>query len=213
MAIHDDSRFTCDSECGLHSATRSEYRNHLRHQHGLQHPFTCKCVAINVTVARKVATILGSTAFVKEDGTLKCTDGDCDYATTCARHMELHKELRHHDAYRPALRCSSCETWFSEPCSLKRHNAVKHQGERRFKCDNCGYVTNIKSNLTRHQTSCQLGKAEKQLQLIDEAFKQLVACCVTPTTTGLTVAAVQKVSAVKKASFESFEALVAECLK
>ncbi|KAH7721416.1 Zinc finger protein, partial [Aphelenchoides avenae] len=81
---HSDTRFTCDSECGLDSATRSEYREHLKSRHSQQHPATCKCVTIDVLLAQKVAKNLRNTAFVKADGTLKCTDGDCDFATTCA---------------------------------------------------------------------------------------------------------------------------------
>ncbi|KAH7717188.1 protein kinase [Aphelenchoides avenae] len=90
---------------------------------------------------------------------MKCTDGDCDFATTCARRMESHKQQRHHDAYQPVLHCSSCQTWFSDPSNLKRHNAGKHQGERRFRCDDCGYITNSRVDFTKHQTRCQQGKA------------------------------------------------------
>ncbi|KAH7701442.1 histone H4 transcription factor, partial [Aphelenchoides avenae] len=207
------SRFTCDSECGLNSATRSEYRDHLRHQHVLQHPVTCKCALVDVKRAQQVAKHLGQTAFVEADGTMKCIDGDCAFKTTCARRMESHKEQRHHDAYQPVLRCDLCETWFTRPANLTSHNANMHQGERRFKCDDCGFITNFKPDFIGHLTSCQQAKAETQLQLIDEAFKQLMDCCLAPMTTGLTVAAVQKVPAVKQASVEPSEALVAACLK
>ncbi|KAH7702137.1 Protein kinase [Aphelenchoides avenae] len=156
---HSGSRFTCDSECGLHSATRSEYLQHLTSHHVKQHPATCKCVSVDSNRAQKIATNLGNTAFVKADGTMKCIDGDCVFATTCARQMETHKEQSHHDAYQPVLRCSTCETWFSDPSSLKYHDADKLQGERRFKCGACGYITNNKGTFTRHQTSCQQGKA------------------------------------------------------
>ncbi|KAH7721424.1 zinc finger protein [Aphelenchoides avenae] len=208
-----DSRFICDSECGLHSATRSEYLQHLRSHHAKQHPATCKCLLVDVRRAQQVAAKLGNAAFLEADGTMKCIDDDCNFATTCARQMESHKEQSHHNAYHPVLRCSVCQTWFSDPSHLKRHNADKHQGERRFKCDGCGYITNDKDSFTKHQTSCQQGKVETQLQLIDEAFKHLMACCLAPMTTGLTAAAVQEAPAVKKASAEPFEALVAACLK
>ncbi|KAH7698476.1 Protein kinase, partial [Aphelenchoides avenae] len=156
---HSDSRFTCDSECGLHSATRSEYLEHLTSRHAKQHPVTCKCASIDVTLVQKVATKLGNAAFAGATGTLKCTDGGCDFASTCARQMESHKEQCHHDAYQPVQRCGSCDTWFSDPSGLKRHNADKHEGERRFKCDGCGYLTNYRDNFNRHETSCQQGTA------------------------------------------------------
>ncbi|KAH7699614.1 hypothetical protein AAVH_33279, partial [Aphelenchoides avenae] len=156
---HSDARFSCDTECGLHSSTRSEYLQHLTSHHAKQHPATCKCVSVDVKRAQNVATNLGSTAFVKEDGTLKCTDGDCDYATTCARKMESHKDQCHHDVYRPALRCSRCESWFASPSNLTSHNAIKHQGQRRYKCGKCGFITNSKARLIRHQRSCERGKA------------------------------------------------------
>ncbi|KAH7721417.1 hypothetical protein AAVH_11032 [Aphelenchoides avenae] len=216
LALHRHkrySRFTCDSECGLHSATRSEYLEHLRHQHVLQHPVTCKCASVDVKRAQQVAKHLGQTTLVEPDGTMKCIDGDCDFATTCARQMESHKDQRHHDFYQPVLRCGRCDTWFTSLSNLTSHNANMHQGERRYKCDVCGFSTNFKSHFIRHLTSYQQGKAEKQLQLIDEAFKQLMDCCLAPMTTGLPASAVQKVSAVKKASVQPFEALVAECLK
>ncbi|KAH7717173.1 Protein kinase [Aphelenchoides avenae] len=165
MESHTDSRFTCDPECGLHSATRSEYAEHLKSRHAEQHPLTCKCVSINVMVAKHVATNLGNVAFVEADGTMKCTDGDCDFATTCSRQMESHKEQCHHDVYRPALRCCRCETWFTRPSNLRSHDATMHQGERRFKCDKCGYVTNQKRNFIRHQTSCEHGKALGNIRL------------------------------------------------
>ncbi|KAH7721425.1 zinc finger protein [Aphelenchoides avenae] len=208
-----DTRFTCDSECGLHFATRSEYLGHLQSRHAQEHPLTCKCVTIDVMMAKRVATNLVSTAFVEADGTMKCIDGDCSFETTCARQMESHKEQRHHNAYQPVLRCRSCQTWFTSPGNLKRHNAENHQRERRFKCDDCGYITCLKAHFIGHLTSCHHAKAEKQLQLIDEAFTQLMDCCVAPMTTGLTAAAVQKAPAVTKACVEPFEALVAECLK
>ncbi|KAH7698575.1 Protein kinase [Aphelenchoides avenae] len=154
-----DYRFTCDTGCGLNSATRSQYLEHLRSQHAKQHPATCKCVSIDVMLAQQVAMKLGNTAFVEAAGTLKCNDGACDFTTTCARQMESHKEQCHRDVYLPTLRCSSCDTWFSEPWSLKRHNADKHQGERRFKCVKCGYVTNYKAYFNKHQTSCEEGRA------------------------------------------------------
>ncbi|KAH7692953.1 hypothetical protein AAVH_40018, partial [Aphelenchoides avenae] len=135
---HSDARFTCDSECGLHSASRSEYIQHLNSRHAKQHPATCKCVPINVMVAKQVAKHLRNAAFVEAGGTMKCIDGGCDFETTCARRMESHKDQRHHDAYQPVLHCGSCQTWCSSPGNLKRHNADKHQGERRFKCDDCG---------------------------------------------------------------------------
>ncbi|KAH7699517.1 zinc finger protein, partial [Aphelenchoides avenae] len=156
---HSDTRYTCDSECGLHSATRSEYLEHLSGRHARQHPATCKCVSLNVITAEQVATKLGKTAFVEADRTMKCTEGGCDFTTACARQMESHKEQRHHDAYEPALRCSGCEIWFASPTNLKIHNADKHQGERRFKCDDCGYVSNNKANFNKHQTSCKQGTA------------------------------------------------------
>ncbi|KAH7693498.1 zinc finger protein, partial [Aphelenchoides avenae] len=162
---HSDTRFTCDSECGLHSATRSEYLAHLNSRHAKQHPTTCKCVSIDVVLAQQIATKMGSTASVEATGTMKCTNGDCNFATTCYRQMESHKEQCHDDAYKSVLRCSSCDTWFSNPSALKRHNAVKHQGERRFKCVKCGYVTNTKHRFNRHQTSCQKGKALGNLRL------------------------------------------------
>ncbi|KAH7704043.1 Protein kinase, partial [Aphelenchoides avenae] len=162
---HSDSRFTCDSECGLHSATRSEYRDHLKSRHAELHPATCKCVSIDVVLSSQVAKSLGNTAFVEANGMIKCTDGGCNFETTCARHMESHKEQRHHDAYKPVLRCSSCKTWFSTPGNLKGHDADKHQGERRFRCDRCGYVTNYNFAFTKHQTSCQQGKAHGNFRL------------------------------------------------
>ncbi|KAH7721455.1 Protein kinase [Aphelenchoides avenae] len=156
---HSDFRFNCDSKCGLNSATRTEYLDHLRSRHAKQHPATCKCVFVDAKVAQQVATKLGSTAFVEADETMKCTDGGCDFATTCARQIETHKEQCHHDAYQPALRCVRCETWFTCPSNLRSHDADMHQGERRFKCDQCGYITNKKVNFTRHQSHCQQGKA------------------------------------------------------
>ncbi|KAH7699051.1 Protein kinase [Aphelenchoides avenae] len=159
MKTHTDSRFVCDSECGLQSATRSEYREHLKREHAAQHPSTCKCIWVNLVRAQQVATKLGNTSFLETDGTMKCTDGSCDFETTCTRRMESHKEQCHHDAYQPALRCSSCQTWFTYPSTMKSHYADKHQGERRFRCNDCGYITNGKRNFTRHQTSCQQGKA------------------------------------------------------
>ncbi|KAH7703397.1 Protein kinase [Aphelenchoides avenae] len=165
MTIHDDSRFTCDSECGLQSATRSEYLEHLRRRHVAQHPATCKCAPVDVKRAQQVATNMGQTAFVEADGTMKCIDGCCDFETTCARQMESHKEQCHHDSYQPVLHCRSCKTWFTSPWALRSHNAVKHQGERRFKCDDCGYVTNNQFGFTKHQTSCQQGRALGNIRL------------------------------------------------
>ncbi|KAH7698330.1 hypothetical protein AAVH_34578, partial [Aphelenchoides avenae] len=164
-SILSGALFTCDSECGLNSATRSQYLEHLSSRHAKQHPDTCKCVSVGVVLAQTVATNLGNTAFGEADGTLKCTDGGCDFTTMCTRQMETHKERYHHDAYQPVLRCTSCETWFFHPSGLRRHNADTHQGERRFKCDRCGYITNDKRSFTRHQTSCQLGKAHGNLRL------------------------------------------------
>ncbi|KAH7693699.1 Protein kinase [Aphelenchoides avenae] len=156
---HSDSRFACDSECDLHSATLLEYRDHLTSRHSKQHPATCKCISIDVVLAQQIATNLGSTTVVEAAGTLKCTDGCCDFATSCARQMESHKEQCHRNVYHPVLRCSSCDAWFASPNNLKRHNADKHQGERRFKCVQCGYITNDKGSINRHQTKCKQGKA------------------------------------------------------
>ncbi|KAH7723709.1 Protein kinase [Aphelenchoides avenae] len=156
---HSDTCFTCDSECDLHSATRSEYHNHLKSHHAEQHPATCKCTLVDVKLAQQIATNLGNTVFVEADGTMKCTGGGCDFATTCARQMETHKEQRHHDAYQPVLRCSSCQTWFARPTNLKSHNADKHQGERRFKCDRCGFINNKKGHFIKHQKNCEKGTA------------------------------------------------------
>ncbi|KAH7721463.1 serine/threonine kinase [Aphelenchoides avenae] len=102
---------------------------------------------------RKVAKNLGNTAFVAADVTMKCTDGNCDFATTCARKMETHKEQCHHDAYHPVLRCSICQTWFASPSNLSSHNVIKHQGERRFRCDQCGYITNYKAHFAEPTTA------------------------------------------------------------
>ncbi|KAH7699815.1 Protein kinase, partial [Aphelenchoides avenae] len=156
---HSDTHFTCDSECGLHSATRSEYLDHLNSRHAKQHPATCKCVSIDVVLSSQIAMKLGNAAFVKASGTLKCTDGECDFTTTCARQMESHKGQCHRDVYQPVLLCSSCDAWFTRPSNLKRHNADKHEGERRYKCAKCGYITNDKGAFTKHQTNCQRGKA------------------------------------------------------
>ncbi|KAH7721445.1 zinc finger protein 28 [Aphelenchoides avenae] len=157
--------FTCDSECGLQSATRSEYLEHLRCRHAAQHPAICKCVSLNAKRVQHVATNLGNSVFAEADGTMKCIDGGCDFETTCARRMESHKEQCHHDSYQPVLHCASCKTWFTCPSGLRSHNAVKHQGERRFKCDQCGYITNNQFGFTKHQTSCQQGKALGNIRL------------------------------------------------
>ncbi|KAH7721413.1 Protein kinase [Aphelenchoides avenae] len=173
--VHSDSRFVCDSECGLHSATRLEYSDHLNGSHAKQHPVTCKCVSVDVILTRTVATKLGNTAFVADDGTMTCTDGGCDFMTTCARQMESHKEQSHHDAYQPVLHCSSCQAWFRKPATLRNHNAEKHQGERRFKCEDCGYITNYKVTFTRHQTSCEQGTAlgNNKLKLAEPTIENL----------------------------------------
>ncbi|KAH7710153.1 zinc finger protein [Aphelenchoides avenae] len=162
---HSDSRFTCEPECDLHSATRSEYRGHLNRRHAKQHPASCKCVSVDVMVAQHVATKLGNTTLVTADGSMKCTDSDCDFATTCARRMESHKDERDHDVYQPVLRCIRCEIWFTSPSHLKSHNTATHEGERRFKCDRCGYFTNQKGVFVKHQRSCDQGKARGNLRL------------------------------------------------
>ncbi|KAH7710022.1 Protein kinase [Aphelenchoides avenae] len=162
---HSDTRFTCDSECELNSATRSEYRDHLQSHHAQHHPVTCKCLSLDVVRARYIATCFDNTTLVEVGGTLKCSDGGCDFATTCARLMESHKHQCHDAAYQPVLRCTSCETWFSCPPTLKSHIADKHQGERRFKCDRCGYITNGQTSFNRHQPKCQQGKALGNLRL------------------------------------------------
>ncbi|KAH7721459.1 serine/threonine kinase [Aphelenchoides avenae] len=162
---HSDTRFTCDLECGLYSATRAEYRHHLKSRHGTEHPVTCKCISIDMIVAQQVATNLGDTTFVEADGTMMCIDGGCDFTTTCARQMETHTEQCHHDAYHPVLRCGSCNIWFTSPSNLRSHDADKHQGKRRFKCEDCGYITNRKVNFTRHQVNCRQGTARGNSRL------------------------------------------------
>lgn len=104
---------------------------------------------------------MGNSVFAKAEGTMKCTDGACDFFTTCARRMERHKEETHKEHYKPTLKCPSCQNWYASNWYLELHIETDHRGERQYQCDreDCNYITTTKSKLSEHTKNCLRGKA------------------------------------------------------
>ncbi|KAJ7393846.1 hypothetical protein OS493_003513 [Desmophyllum pertusum] len=46
--------------------------------------------------------------------------------------------------------CDICHSWFRERCTMFRHKLSRHNDERPFQCDSCGYAAKRKDGLDSH---------------------------------------------------------------
>ena len=92
----------------------------------------------------------------KRHETLRFPCDQCDHVAAIKRELKDHKKIKHiqdHPCDYPA-----CDFTTKNPHYLKVHKRSKHEALE-FRCDLCGYVATIKSNLHRH-IKCKHNKAD-----------------------------------------------------
>lgn len=160
--------FTCEKCLGHQYSTQEALNSHLYRYHNVPAPIQCPdcqhgftfdselrahkkhgfCSnSLNAPFLRRGKSHIDHLEIVDDTGEHVCTI--CNEAFPTKNKFSMHNYLKH----KYSNKCEECNIVFTNYTSLIRHQKVKHEGIRKFKCEFCLKSFGQKVSLISHQVS------------------------------------------------------------
>ena len=135
---YSNRRYKC-SVCGVTKPTMQQVNGHHLKKHKSQIcTICCRSFALASSLTRHMC-----------DHEQPCFNCDsCEYTAHFESELKAHKVVHRKN---PAFQCmvKNCEKWFCRKWELTMH--VKKHDSEKYKCDECGFTTNLKKHLKEHK--------------------------------------------------------------